>query len=228
MRSRRLPRRYFSRNRIVFHARSSCACVICSAQPATRIANRGSLAVCPRNRPGNRARAALEELACRLGTLTIHLPPLRERRDDLPRLTERLLERVVGKRRVTFSPAAWETIRTSPWPRNLAELFEGLVGAVARSSGDRIEADDLPLYLRLPTQPVAAEERPLPLQELLEGAERRLITLALRRAGGNKSRAAESLGIWRTLLLRRMTALGIPDPTPPRKASRKSSPEEAD
>ncbi len=175
-----------------------------------------------------RAGRLLEELACRLGTLTIRLPPLRERRDDLPRLAERLLERMAGKRLVTLSPAAWETIRTGSWPRNLAELHDVLVAAVARSSGNRIEADDLPLYLRLPAQPVSAEPRPLPLQELLEGAERRLITLALRRAGGNKSRAAESLGIWRTLLQRRMTALGIPDPTPPRNAARKRPPEGAD
>jgi PAS domain S-box-containing protein len=175
-----------------------------------------------------RAGRLLEELACRLGTLTIRVPPLRERRDDLPRLAERLLERIAGKRLVTLSPAAWDVIRTNSWPRNIAELYEVLVGALARISGDRIEADDLPLYLRLPPQAVTDESRPLPLQELLEGAERRLITLALRRAGGNKTRAAEALGIWRALLLRRMAALAIPDPAPPRKSARKRPSGESD
>jgi transcriptional regulator of acetoin/glycerol metabolism len=170
----------------------------------------------------------LEELACRLGTLTIRVPPLRERRDDLSGFTERLLERIAGKRLVTMSPAAWDVIRSSAWPRNVIELYEVMLGALDRSSGDRIEAGDLPLYLRLPSQAVTDEARPLPLQELLEAAERRLISLALRRAGGNKTRAAESLRIWRPLLLRRMDALGIPDPTPPRKTGRKRPPGDAD
>src|SRR5262249_23256363 len=87
----------------------------------------------------------------------------------------------------------------------------------ARAAGERIDPGDLPLYLRLGPKPAAEAERPLPLKELLEGAERRLIGLALRRAGGNKSRAAELLAVWRPLLPRRMSALGIDDPTPRRK-----------
>src|SRR5262249_56892196 len=96
----------------------------------------------------------------------------------------------------------------------VGELYAVLVGACGRAAGERIDAPDLPLYLRLGPKPAAAEERPLPLKELLEGAERRLIELALRRAGGNKSRAAALLAVWRPLLLRRMSALGVPDPTP--------------
>jgi DNA-binding NtrC family response regulator len=57
--------------------------------------------------------------------------------------------------------------------------------------------------------PAAPAEPPLPLDQLLEQAERRLIVLALRKAGGNRSRAAELLSIWRPRLLRRMEALGI-------------------
>ena len=69
----------------------------------------------------------------------------------------------------------------------------------------------LRLAVRLDRTPEAAGERPLPLDRLLEQAERRLILLALRRARGNKTRAAELLSIWRPRLLRRMEALGIAD-----------------
>jgi transcriptional regulator with AAA-type ATPase domain len=168
-------------------------------------------------RPGR----LLDELASRLATLTIRLPPLRERRADLPRLVERLLERAgsaAGRRVTALTPAAWEVLRSYPWPGNLSELYAVLAGACGRATGERLDASDLPLHLRLGPRP-AVGDRPLPLKELLEGAERRLIELALRQAGGNKSRAAELLAIWRPLLLRRMAALGIADPTPKRKRS---------
>jgi DNA-binding NtrC family response regulator len=167
-----------------------------------------------------RAGRLLEELASRLATLTIRLPPLRERREDLPHLVSRLLERAgsaAGRGVTTLAPAAWDVLRAYPWPGNVAELYAVLVGACGRASGERIEPGNLPLFLRVVPNIVTAEERRLPLKELLEGAERRLIELALRRAGGNKSRAAELLAVWRPLLLRRMSALGIPDPTPRRK-----------
>jgi transcriptional regulator with PAS, ATPase and Fis domain len=166
-----------------------------------------------------RAGRLLDELAARLATLAVRLPPLRERRDDLARLAERLLERAgaaTGKQVRSLTPAAWEALRSYPWPGNVAELYAVLAGACGRAAGERIDAADLPLYLRVGPRP-AMEERPLPLKELLEGAERRLIGLALRRAGGNKSRAAELLAVWRPLLLRRMAALGIDDLTPPRR-----------
>jgi DNA-binding NtrC family response regulator len=107
----------------------------------------------------------------------------------------------------------------------VAELYAVLAGAAGRAAGERIDAADLPLFLRVVPKPAAADERPLPLKELLEGAERRLIELALRRADGNKSRAAELLAVWRPLLLRRMSALGIDDPTPKRRPPKSAEPE---
>jgi transcriptional regulator with AAA-type ATPase domain len=174
-----------------------------------------------------RAGRLLDELASGLATLTIGLPPLRERREDLPRLVEELLPRAgsAADRPVTaLTPAAWDVLRSYSWPGNIAELYAVLVGACGRATGERIDAAELPLFLRLGPGRPAAAERPLPLKELLEGAERRLIELALRRAGGNKTRAAELLAVWRPLLLRRMSALGIPDPTPKRKG--RAEPEE--
>jgi transcriptional regulator with AAA-type ATPase domain len=168
-----------------------------------------------------RAGRLLDELASRLGTLTIALPLLRERLEDVPRLVEGLLERAAAAadRPVTaLTPAAWELLRAYSWPGNITELYAVLVGACGRAAGERIDASDLPLFLRLGSARPAVD-RPLVLKELLEVAERRLIELALRRAGGNKSRAAELLAVWRPLLLRRMSALGVADPTPRRKPS---------
>jgi DNA-binding NtrC family response regulator len=161
----------------------------------------------------------LEELACALGTLVLEVPPLRQRRDDLPRLVERLLERA-GQRdeqpagAVGLTPAAWEVLRAYSWPGNLRELYAVLGTARARVSGSppRIDAADLPAALRREQTPGGSPERPLPLLALLEQVERRLIELALRRARGNKTRAAELLSIWRPRLLRRLEALGIAAP----------------
>jgi transcriptional regulator with PAS, ATPase and Fis domain len=162
----------------------------------------------------------LDDLHCALSPLVIALPPLRERRADLPRLVEQFLERAsaAADRPVAALTAdAWELLRTYGWPGNIRELYAVLLSACLRASGSQIDASDLPAYLRLAVRldrtvkPPAAAERSLPLDQLLEQAERRLILLALQRAKGNKSRAAELLSIWRPRLLRRMEALGIAD-----------------
>jgi transcriptional regulator with PAS, ATPase and Fis domain len=163
-----------------------------------------------------RAGRLLEELSCVLGTVVVSLPPLRERLEDLPLLVERLLVRAhaEGGRRITgLTAEAWELLRAYSWPGNLRELYAVLRSACGHTWHDRIEASHLPASLRLAVRldqtagPTA--ERTLPLDQLLEQAERRLILLALRRAQGNRSRAAEILAIWRPRLLRRMEMLGI-------------------
>ena len=165
-----------------------------------------------------RAGRLLDELHAALAPLTIALPPLRERLDELPRLVERMLERANedGERTVRgLAPDAWEVVRAYAWPGNLRELFTVLSSARARAQDERITAADLPaplrLSLRLDQTPGPRPEKPLPLEQLLEEAERRLIRLALERAGGNRGRAAEILGVWRQRLVRRMEALGLSD-----------------
>jgi transcriptional regulator with PAS, ATPase and Fis domain len=167
--------------------------------------------------PAERVHAGqlLDDVYCKLSTLVIALPALRDRAADLPRLVERLLERLAGRtgrRPAGLAPAAWDAVRAYPWPGNLRELYQLLAAAGRRATGERIEAGDLPAYLRLAVrlgQPPETPARSLPLDALLEEAERRLILLALRTVGGNKSRAAELLAVWRPRLLRRMEALGI-------------------
>jgi DNA-binding NtrC family response regulator len=158
----------------------------------------------------------LDKLHAVLTTLVIEVPPLRERLADLPNLVDVQLARLNAgsERRLNgLTAAAWDLIREHRWPGNLRELHAVLKGCHARAGGERIDAADLPAYLRqavlLERTPTAAPERPMPLDRLLEEAERRLIEVALQRARGNKSRAAELLAVWRPRLFRRMEALGI-------------------
>jgi DNA-binding NtrC family response regulator len=157
-----------------------------------------------------RAGRLLPELLCALGTLVINVPPLRERRDDLDWLVPKLLERAqlaTGRSAGGLTESALAAVRDYSWPGNVRELYQVLVGASARAHGDRLDVTDLPFHVRqsAPLPPA----RPLPLDKLLEEAERRLITLALRQAKNNKAEAAQLLSIWRQRLIRRMEALGI-------------------
>jgi DNA-binding NtrC family response regulator len=154
----------------------------------------------------------LEEFLCCLSPIRIRIPPLRERRQDLPALGERMLElarEASGSHFQGCTPDAWETLAAHSWPGNLAEFLRILFGAGAHAAGPLIEKGDLPLYLRLPPSAGTGEAPGLPLRSILEEAERRLIALALHKTGGNKSKAAAILALNRPALLRRMEALGI-------------------
>lgn len=173
-----------------------------------------------RQRPEHQVREGrlLEELACALGTLVLDIPPLRRRRADLPLLVERLLARAcVGREvRITSLHAeAWTLLRAHSWPGNLRELYHVLQAACARANGEQLRATDLPSELRRAVErgqmPPLQRPEPLPLEQLLEEAERRLIQLALQRAHGKKALAARLLSIPRPRLWRRMIKLGIVD-----------------
>jgi hypothetical protein len=153
----------------------------------------------------------LPQLHALLGTLMIRVPPLRERLADLDGLMERLLPRAAAaanRAAPALTGEARDLLCSHLWPGNCAELFEALCGACMRARGERIEASDLPFYLRAVPPP---PPHPLPLDTLLEQVERRLIGRALKQSGNNKTEAAQLLGIWRQRLLRRMEALGIDD-----------------
>jgi DNA-binding NtrC family response regulator len=98
------------------------------------------------------------------------------------------------------------SMRSHAWPGNLRELASVLDAAGRHAKSDRIERTDLPFYLRQGSLPA---DKKLPLDALLEQAERRLISLALKHAKGNRARAAEILGIWRPRLVRRMEHFGL-------------------
>ena len=147
-----------------------------------------------------------EDLLYRLNTVEVKLPPLRDRREDLPRLAALFLARARGEggpRR--FSPAAMEALLAHPWPGNVRELVHVVERARLLSRGDEIEVDDLALRPRGDGAPR--------LEDLtLEQAERYLIERALAQHGGNVSDAARALGLSRSALYRRLATLGIRGP----------------
>lgn len=150
-----------------------------------------------------------EELHWRLPTLVLDVPPLRQRLDDLPLLIDRL-HPAKG-----LTTQAVEAFRAYGWPGNLAELRRVLATAGQRAAGERIDLADLPMAFR-EARLMEVEPKPgtntLNLEQTLAQVEGKLIRLALRRARGNRSRAAEMLGVHRPRLLRRIEALGLDEP----------------
>jgi DNA-binding NtrC family response regulator len=143
-----------------------------------------------------------QDLMFRLNTVEIHLPPLRERREDIAPLAEHFL-RIHSERyrrgRMIFTPQALEALRQHSWPGNVRELDHVIERAVLLTSSDTVTAIDLALQTT-PSAQLSAR-----LEEMsLEDAERLLITKALARFEGNANRAAEALGLSRSALYRRM------------------------
>ncbi len=146
------------------------------------------------------AGAFREDLLYRINTVEIRLPPLRERREDIPELAARFLSREsehYGKRVTGFSDEALRLLVEHTWPGNVRELEHVVERAVLMSRAGRIEVEDLGLRTRGPAAPGFEELT-------LEDAEQHLIRKALDRFDGNVSRAAVALGISRSALYRRL------------------------
>jgi DNA-binding NtrC family response regulator len=158
----------------------------------------------------------LFDLAQALSTLAIRLPPLRERPQDLLDFVHHFLadaDAEGGREALEFTDEAMDVLRRHHWPRNLHELRSVISGLKREAKNKRILVEDLPtgmrMHLKLRDLPASPTAKPPPLDSLLEQVERRMISLALRKWGGNRSKAAEWLGIWRPRLLRRLEALGL-------------------
>ncbi|MCU0252945.1 MAG: sigma-54 dependent transcriptional regulator [Acidobacteria bacterium] len=148
------------------------------------------------------------DLYYRLATFVVQLPPLRERREDIPLLVGPLLEDAVRRsgRKATISPRALARLAGYDWPGNVRELAHLLERAVLLAEGSVIREQDLPLPE--PAEPNGA----IPT---LEEVERRHIEQVLARCGGNKVRAARLLGIPRPNLYRKLERYGLePGPVP--------------
>jgi DNA-binding NtrC family response regulator len=137
-----------------------------------------------------------EDLYYRLNVVGIHLPPLRERKDDLPLLIDTFIREFSAQnaRAVTgVSPAARRVLDEYAWPGNVRELRNVIERAMIVAAGRLIEIGDLPPLGRV-LQPASAGERLEPGMTV-DDVERRLIMLTLDHTGNNKTRAAELLGI---------------------------------
>jgi DNA-binding NtrC family response regulator len=149
-----------------------------------------------------------EDLLYRLNGFTIHLPPLRERREDIPALVEHFLARIAaetGLPRKECSPGALELLLAHEWPGNIRELENVIQRAVALGDGGRIEAPDLPDRIR---HMMITEEAPHYSAHGKAG-EQMLIEKALFNFEGDKTRAARFIGWSRPKLYRRMRAYGL-------------------
>jgi len=150
------------------------------------------------------------DLYYRLNVINIHLPPLRDRPDDIPLLATSFLARTAtpdgGPRRL--STDALEALQTYAWPGNVRELENALERAVILSSGDVIEPSALPArVVERRAEPLVAERETV--NPTLDVIERAYITWVLQNEGGHKTRAADVLGIDPSTLHRKLARYGM-------------------
>ena len=154
------------------------------------------------------------DLYFRLDVMTLMLPPLRDRTDDIPELARYFLDRhavAARKRGMTLSADAEACLADYDWPGNVRELENVLARAVILCQGDTIEPSHLRLStLRLQTVQDDADDKPDSLYyEALDRYSRKLIEEALTRVGWNQTKAAKALGIQRTYLTKLLRQKGI-------------------
>jgi DNA-binding NtrC family response regulator len=146
-----------------------------------------------------------QDLLFRLNTIEIHLPPLRERPEDIAPLALHFLARHAGhygKNLESFDPAALQALRDHAWPGNVRELSHVVERAVLMAVGPQVRASDL--GLRAPRE---AEPR---IEDMaIEDVERWLIKKTLARFDGNANKAAEALGLSRSAFYRRLQKYGL-------------------
>jgi DNA-binding NtrC family response regulator len=143
-----------------------------------------------------------EDLFYRLNVIPIQLPPLRDRRDDIPLLAEHFVRKIsaeLGKSVKGVSPDALAILENYRWPGNIRELENVIERALVLGSGDVLEADALPpdLHLSRDVHEVPVEIPPdgIDLEAMLDQIERRYLQMALARTGGVQTRAAELLRV---------------------------------
>ena len=153
------------------------------------------------------------DLYHRLGVVTLHLPPLRERMEDLPLLVDHHLKRLcaeLGRTEPELTEAVWERMREYDWPGNVREVRNILERALVLSPEGTVGADDIPS-----SAPVTDSGDPTgvpvgtPLTEAVDTYKRWMVQRSLDACGGNQTRAAQLLGMHRSSLNRLMKELDL-------------------
>ncbi len=161
-----------------------------------------------------------EDLFYRLNTVHVELPPLRERREDIPLLIEHCLKMYCeryNKKILGISPMVLNALQKYDWPGNVRELFNIIHHAVLLSDNPRLEMKDLPPAFRIDTKTVLILDQlgKVPLDAIVEQAmhdfERQIIAFVLEKFQYNKGQSARYLGVDRKTLYRKIKTLGIPD-----------------
>ena len=161
-----------------------------------------------------------EDLFYRLNVIPIHLPPLRDRREDVPLLVQRFVnklgqEQEPARANIRISQEAMRRIMAFDWPGNIRQLENTIERILVLTPGQsQIDISDLPLELQetnrvTTSSSVSLPENGIDLQNYLRNLERSLICLALERTGGNQNKAAELLNIKRTTFIEKTKRLSL-------------------
>jgi len=152
-----------------------------------------------------------EDLYYRLNVVPLEIPPLRERKEDIPYLAEHFVEKLapeMGNQVTGITHAAIDKLLQYSWPGNVRELENVIERSLVMASADKLDANDIRLDMNLrPRQ--SNGDLTLPEGMSLDTYEQELIRGALKRANGNKSQAARLLGLTRNALRYRLTQMGI-------------------
>ncbi len=152
-----------------------------------------------------------EDLYYRLNVVTITLPPLRERKQDIPAIVQHFLAR--GGPQAAITPAALALLCDHHWPGNVRELENAIARALVLARGNLVDRSDVQLLEDRPEKSAVDWTALAPLRrgwkENLESLEKALIKRALAETQGNKSKAAEVLGIHRRLLYEKLRQYGL-------------------
>jgi DNA-binding NtrC family response regulator len=147
-----------------------------------------------------------EDLYYRLNVVPMNIPPLRERKEDIPYLVDYFVKKFGGE----ISEGALERLVSYHWPGNVRELENVIERSILLAKGPRVEADDIKIESGIGrARPAFSTEAFLPEGLTLDQYEQSIIREALRRANGNKSQAARLLGLTRNALRYRLTQMGI-------------------
>ncbi len=150
------------------------------------------------------------DLLFRINNFTIHLPPLRERPEDISSLAEHFLARTTGGRGVHIMDEAMVLMNNYHWPGNVRELRNVIERAVILSGNDIITPEDLPLELRTQRLPlIESEEMGLGTTGSLDELRRKQILTVLEQTGWHQGRASEILGISPSTLYRQLKSYGL-------------------
>ncbi len=156
-----------------------------------------------------------EDLYYRLKVVTIRVPPLRERRGDIPLLARHFLEKSAAEngKKVSLSPEALRAVEAYDWPGNVRELENAMETAVVLSRGPTIGPDLFPFApkaLEKAAEPAVADgSLRVPLGTPMADVERQMVLATLDHVGGNKTAAAKALGIGTRTLYRKLAEYGL-------------------
>jgi two-component system response regulator HydG len=155
-----------------------------------------------------------EDLYYRLNVVTLNVPLLRERKEDIPLLAQHFLSTFAEKNRKQikgFTPQAMDQLLKYDWPGNVRELMNAVERAVVLSRSEYLDEQDLPLVIKnaLPDEEKSPSRYAVPADLPLEDVEKATILKTLESTGGNKSEAARRLGITRKTLHKKLKKYGM-------------------